>query len=301
MRRPRVPASVVAGCAVVLLANLWILALGAWNRWGGREVRIELTERELTLPHFSRADDSAIFLTLRTADEAPPAVMRAAGFKGRWPRPATWPWLDRAKLAELGFATEVDPAAAEAEEHYWRMSPRTAFIALEYDGPAWTEWLRVREKRLRSGAAEIRESNSPADAEALLALDRATRSRLVPVDAARDPGALAARCAEGRCIVLQGLVRPVVVTDDGTARLGGQLVELAIRQLRVPPGVRARLLPYVSRESEDDVATREREAAQSGWPEPLAPRYEVSIAVGARLEPWVVDARARTATGEADQ
>lgn len=50
-----------------------------------------------------------------------------------------------------------------------------------------------------------------------------------------------------------------------------------------------------------EVETRERRAAESGWPAPIEPRYRATLAVGRRQEPWLIDVSRIEPTTEVKQ
>ncbi len=157
--------------ALVLLIGIGsLLGAAAWNR-GGDPQFIELTERELELPwtwENGRSDDDAeLRLAFRWQLRAEPQDARV--------------WLSDVKLRALGFGTGVPAGAPEAELVYGRSLPRVAWVAFEFDGPAW----RLIEQR--------RATSSPDRHFA----DLGAASHLVPVDAGPDPEPLRRRHAGG--------------------------------------------------------------------------------------------------------
>jgi hypothetical protein len=293
VRRFGSPGVVAAGLALVLIADAAILATAARNRRGGPLAEITLTGRELSLPEFREEDNSGLSLSLVLGDEPPPGVRRAAWRKGvRLPR-VEHPWLDPAKLRDLGFRADIDPSDPEAREACEKEGSRTVYLVLEYEGEAWRDWLAGREERVGelrrkvdSGAADRK---TLENAEALLALDRTMRSRLFAVDAGLDLEGLLrrypdrARHAVARGIVSLGIFQPA----EGAARLAANLQVLPER-VHVPAGIRPTLLPFLPRETEDQVLKRERSEVEVAWPAPAPPRYRAVLALGRRLEPWLV-------------
>lgn len=165
--------SLAAGAAVIVLANALTLIHAARNRTGSPDAELTLTNRELTYRNTSSDDDSgvALYLQWTTPD-------------GNWMGYGSSPkWLDQQKLQSLGFDCRVSPDGEDALRFYQRQRPRNVFLALEYGGQAWQDWLdayqRGAEERAKRGLVE---RNNTQD-----------HTHLVAVDADLDAGALRAR------------------------------------------------------------------------------------------------------------
>ena len=150
--------------AVVMTANLVALVGVARNRAGRPEAQVELGERELRLAPLGEENTGLVLRLVAsrpTFRQSPYGVIEndSSG------------WLDRSKLAELGFDTRMDPRDAAAQAHYRRVPPKEAFVALEH------------------------QANHP-------------QPRLLAVDVARDPETLRRRYPDSqRFIVTRCLVR----------------------------------------------------------------------------------------------
>jgi hypothetical protein len=259
-----------AAAMLVLLANAWALVGVARNRAGEPEAEIVLTERELPL----------------LTGENPEGKALAFGLS--WRRPALTeddelPWLDERKLQEIGFDARVPLSSAEAAEYYQRQAPRSVYVVLEYEGPSWDDTLA----RLRRRLDAIRE-RSPAAPEMKaeedrLAMVEGSGSRLIPIDAGTDPAALRSKHPDRlRTILLPGVVRVTTwFRLTGTERkrspgpvATGRMERLLVDRLSVPAGLRDALdtLPPVSMEG-------------------AGPRYEVTLRIGRKLEPWIAGIR----------
>jgi hypothetical protein len=234
--------------AVVVVSNLWALGLAAVNRQDEPQATLQLTERELGLVS-ARTENSAMSLRLKWTD---PSGRREAG------------WFDRAKLEELGFDCSR-PIGRENAKHYRTMPARRAYVAMEYDGPAWQRYVAA----LPAGA-------DSTTAEGL--------SHLVLVDVARDAARLRARHPDRtRVVVAQAVVRIVAVQDVGGPRfLKGQVLEVLPMELNVPRDLRRTLDPLVA------TTARPRATGPAGAaPLPHAPRYVATVRWGRSLEPWI--------------
>ena len=239
--------------AIVVVSNLWALGLAAVNRQGEPEATLQLTERELGLVS-ARTENSAMSLRLKWTD---PSGRREAG------------WFDRAKLEELGFDCSL-PVGRESAKHYATMPVRRAYVAMEYDGPAWQRYA----------------DTLPADADSTTAEGL---SHLVLVDVARDAARLRARHPDRtRVVVAQAVVRLVAVQDVGGPRfLKGRVLAILPADLNVPRDLRLTLEPLVS------TTERAHGAAQPGAaPSPQTPRYVATVRWGRSLEPWIDAVRA---------
>ncbi len=245
--------------AVVLASNIFVLIGVAGNRSGAPFTTIELTERELglrTLPE----DDSGITLALNWR-EPPDGV----GPQGRFlPKE-----FDCPKLRELGFncAIPSDESAARFQIH------RELFIALEYDGESWTQWLKSREesdKNESRTSAEPRTSGTTKGSEWL----RRGASRLIILDIARSAAQLRSRHPDDRRVLItRALVGARLLDEAGKPKAWRGYVSAVIpAEIHVP-------VPFAKQLS--GLGTRKGEE----------PRYTVTLRYGRKLEPWVTDVK----------
>jgi len=261
---------VVVGLALVVASNAVVLAGAAWNRSGMPAATLVLTEREATLP-WRRVDDDtglSLGLTLGGAD---------------WWDDDFTPWLDRTKLAELGFDVSVAPDDRDAWNFYRGTLPRTVFVALEYDGDAWARWLVRQDERLAEIARRLDAGiEKRADLEAeqeRLEDERRSHSHLFAVDAARDAATLRQRYPDRtRYASVRAVVRLHRRDQQGErpARLLGRIERLLVARVHVPLALRPEL----------DAAAAEEQAER---------RYTATIAFGRRHEPWLIATRRRVA------
>lgn len=231
--------ALAAAVVLPLVATAAALLSARTNRAAGRDA-IVLTEHELQLRPRS-SDNSAAILEIR------------------WREPRQLAkWMTRAKLEELGFNCEVDPAAPGADRHYRQALPRDAFVALEYDGPAFAAWLEAQ--RLLADPATKDTRRRPGRPE--------STSHLAAIDAAPDAATLDRRYPDTqRHLITSAIVRPDLEWPPGKPpALGGRIMILVPGEIHVP----SRLIPQLA----------------SG-------RYAVTVRYGRRWEPWVVDIAAR--------
>ncbi|HWN43802.1 MAG TPA: DUF4824 family protein [Thermoanaerobaculia bacterium] len=245
----------LAGLALIALANAAVLAGVAWNRRGEPDATITLTERELQIPWGAVNDEDDTGLDLQLEWN----VRWSAG--GRAPE-----GLPLATLRELGF----EPRVGRKEP------PRTAWVVMEMDGEAWQRWVAKRRRQVEEERRKEPDSDCPpgSDLEQMLV----SGSRLVVVDAGRDREALRRRHPDrSRYLVVPGTV------DAREVRPGvfeGLVSDLRVNSIHVP----LRLRPAL-----DELVTAERmrrETSNSAYVD--SPRYRATVAFGRRGEPWLV-------------
>ena len=205
MRRIGIPA------ATVLIVVAGIVGLAGWNRSAGPRQVIELTERELSLP-FGYEDgfrDGAP-LKLQLQIEYRTDALDARN------------WLSEDRLRAVGFTIAVPASAPEAADTYRRVPPRVAWVALEYDGPAFQaiEQRRVleREKNTWRGQPEP--------------------TRLVPVDAAPDFDTLRARYPSNHLIARAVITLSYLGPSDRGPLVYGTVREIVPSTVAVPRAMR---------------------------------------------------------------
>lgn len=270
--RPKSVMALLAGCALIVIVNAVILGAAAKNRGGDQLAELRLTERELAVPEFREDESSGLFLTLKFASDSPPAIQRIARRKRADIPSVDYAWLDRGKLEALGFRLGTEPGVIQ----------RTAFVALEFDGDSWTRWLAAREDHLRKRLPQD-------EAEALLALDRTMRSRLVPIDAESDAGTLRRRFPDrSRYLIVPALVRAVQGgADGGDPSWRGQIADVLVSDIHVSRELAPALKAFLPQETEAEVRKREQRERPLPWPSPTPPRYRAIVTFGSRNEPWV--------------
>lgn len=258
---------------LVVAVNALVLAGVAWNRSGEPTAVLELTERELAMPyrHWSRRESTGVALPIHRAEQ-------------------DYDWLDRGKLAELGF--DVDRFERRSRDH-WRAAERRVHVVLEYDGPAFRQLLSEQEahlEMLRKGL-EAGESNRQQVEAAEARLERLARagSRLVVVDAGRAAEPLRERYPDrNRYVVMQALVRMHAVTrpEDGSQpQLRGRVGSFLPGRVHVPRRFHAAL-------------RRATVESRNDYDEP--PRYRAVVKFGRRLEPWLAGIEPMPAAGDSD-
>ncbi len=266
-------ATLIAAAILIALSNAVVLVHAARNRSGARDSALVLTNRELS--YYGDPDDSGVvlhlewlvprsmmFTTLLDRDEEPP------------------PLIDDEKLVKLGFDVSVEPTDERAGSFYARQTPRTAFAALELDGPAWREWAESRRRfererpKFPEEASSVRLATAAADVETEI---RAS-TRLVIVDVDRDAADLRARHPDRDTVAIVPAVIGIEARGASTTSS-----KSAPRPARVQ-GVVRRLPSEIHVPKPFSDALRELGPAYDGSDEP---RYRVRVEWGSLHEPWV--------------
>lgn len=297
-RRPvmAAPRAVLLGTLFVVGVNAAILGSVAWNRGGAPRATLRLTERELRMPDARVEPKDELFLKVVLGHRPPESLRHASVRNGRTVEDDELAWFDRAKLAELGFARDIARCETSAPDDHGMEGGtiRTAYLALEFEGAAWAKWLADADAvlaRLRADVARgAGDAQTLADAEARLAVERAERSRLFAIDAARDAPVLERRFA-GRTnvVVVPGTVafwapRPCTAATA----LHGRVLSLDPQNVLVPHDRRPQLAPFLPPDAWDWAAERAR-AGQgvATWPAAVEPRYALGVSYGRAREPWI--------------
>ena len=245
--------------SVVLLSNAVALG-GVWyNRSGEPEAQLLLSERELQRVYggwLRDEDDGVLRLQLS------------------WQRPGDgWqlPWLDQAKLRELGFS-------ATDEQTFNRQPARQVWLVLELDGPLYRG--QVQQARQALAAAEAELGGKPEsevlrqerdDRQRRLQFVEQQASRLMLVDAGGDAQVLRQRWPNRqRQVLLAGSIEPY---RHGTEAGYGATIRLQNDRLSVPHAYREQARGW------------ERGHEQTGF------KARVEVAFGRRHEPWVLSIR----------
>jgi hypothetical protein len=167
-------------------------------------------------------------------------------------------------MRELGFDTSVAPSDNSAIEFYQRQLGRRAFVALEYDGPAWRAHAeRIERENARRAGLQFAPTNS---LEAM--------SHLVAVDAGKDPTRLRFRHPDRSSVIIVPAVVGIAV--EPALPPGGNLprpAQLAGSIQEIPSSI------HVPRPFSDGFRRLPKDRSKV--------RYRVHLRYGASYEPWI--------------
>ncbi|MBK9160772.1 MAG: DUF4824 family protein [Nitrosomonadales bacterium] len=261
--------TLIAGSALILLTNAVALGGAGYNRSGDPESRLQLTQRELQHSTWrSGKDNSGITLTLNWRfEQAEDDSYNYGVYSSRWGMPV---WLDKAKLAELGFDVEELAGTEEVGRRNRREQSKEVMLVLELDGQSYQRHLQ----RARAYAEESKKLSaaSPGNTEMQRRAEGAEKSfrheqdqgsRLFVIDAGLDLQKLRAAYPDRvRYAIVRGLIQPTAISEQEETRIAGYVRELHAERINVP-------LAY-------------RGLFGNSTP------FEVTVAFGKRLEPWIV-------------
>lgn len=280
----------VAGLALVVGANALLLARVAANRSGAPAARLELTQRELTLPWRSDDDEENTGLALSLS----------------WNSPRdSETWFDRAKLVELGF-DDASLRPCREDRPCRTPLPRDVWVVLEMAGDSWRRWLTAAEAELERAAIEVARGEVTAKTLELrrrsLARERVEHTRLFAVDAGLDAEALRRRYPDpGRFAVVPARVGVSFSSRKDEPPVCGRIESLAVPQLHVPLarrpvldwalGEERRRSEEISRTVKDDLADELADdlATSVDAREPRPPLYRATVVWGRRHEAWLAE------------
>lgn len=268
------------GFIVLVATNIVVLSGVASNRSGEPESQIILTERELQLPYQVHEENSGLALRL---------TWRALGKVEDYNNYSDWrtpTWLSAKKLEELGFNINNYLSSVGNTTFYKQPIPKEVFIVLENDGEPYREAVK------RAEVALDREESSfklnPSDkrlrdnferAEKRLKRERIKETRLFAIDAGLDPSELREKYREqSRFIITKGLIKARYDHDKNKKKVFGYISRLSVASIHVP---------LKHRQVFDSVLAQDKSKKNDFE----TPRFEVELAYGSRLEPWIVSVK----------
>lgn len=257
----------IAGLALIAVTNTVALVGVVYNRSGEPESVLRFSERELLPPYVWRGnrENSGLALKLQwrvLQEETTGGELHGWSFAGNGGTPA---WLDKAKMAELGFDVPVPGTATKEHFQFERQLPRDVLLALELDGAAYRE----------SFARATRYASRGDEGKKLLEQETLYNSRLFVVDADLDAAVLRAKYPDrARYAIMRGQIRPSWLHTQ-PEKYFGYISDVSVDQVNVPLELRS-----VFEGAGTDYQTFARHKT----------KYEVTTAYGKRLEPWITTA-----------
>ena len=292
MNRPHT-SLIAAGALVLALTNAFVLVSVSSNRRQPPESVLTLTERELE-PQWSwmwrEGENSGLSLRLQYRIESVQRPRLAAigeeepfSLYGNFGPIA---WLDRDKLAALGFDVVAPPSVANEDTHYERTRGRDVLLVFELDGPVRARALQAaRDHLARMERENAADPERPASAQRLQGARQALESeehdvsRLFIVDAGLDETTLRRRYADRtHYAIVHGNIRPFVMRDGISANVYGVVTAVRCDSINVPLQFRAAVPLDRSPHAVAIVPARTEKK----------PSFTVQVAFGRHLEPWIV-------------
>lgn len=267
------------GIGLIMATNAVALIGVAYNRSGEPESVVTVSERELRLPYGYSSSSENSGLSLKLVWRVKDRSSKYGCYQ--WGSPE---WLDKEKLAELGFDVSEPERTYKKRRYYREMLPKEVLLVFEYDGDTYRSVLASvmhhvqEEEALWARNPDSNEFKRRFEsARDQLKRERHTESRLFVIDAGLDKEFLRKRYPDtSRYIIAPGKIRLSVGTEKhGEVVLSGYIKSVSVRRVNVPLAYRDIVEPLLRKSS-------------SRWPKD-GPRYSVKLAYGKRLEPWVMD------------
>ena len=262
--------------AVVLAANGVVLAGVSYNRSGTPDARLVLTSRELPVSWGfngpgSGSENSGLSLRIDWTSHL-------EGEKHI---------LTREKMESLGF--HFPPESQYVDwAHHKKPLDRMAYAVFEYMGAAWDQVLKAKQAELEKNLAKAVTDTMRKNLQQNYEQFEKASSRLVLVDIGADPAQLRSRYADRSKYLIAKVKVSVYYYNFG---VGKEELQANITTL-LPDEV------YVPRQYHDLIRKPGQDRSwgwkyQPGLGE--VPPYQVVLAYGRRLEPWVESVSAKPA------
>jgi hypothetical protein len=269
---------VVAAGILITVSNVFVLVGAVLNRSGEPDSALRLGERELlVLQPAGGRDNSGLSLQLEW--RVLPAVAHGTGWYGGTGRYGSPAWLDKEKMASLGFDVSLPDEVVDTGRSFRRQLARDVFVVLEVDGSAYRESASraLAEAQRLSGLGK---EESAGRGKEIVREETEVNSRLFAVDAGLDRSGLRAKYQDrSRYAIVRGRIEPAPNRANGREYEG------------VVEGISADAInvPLESRQAFEGAAVRENryfapQRRASGA------RFEATVAFGQRLEPWILAA-----------
>ena len=285
MKKPGFKFILISGVLVILVANGFVLASVTYNR-SSIESELKLTDRELTKTYTDK-EGSGMELNLnwRIPQENPWWLGKSycrniTGFVGYIPSGSP-KWLDKAKLAQLGFDVSMPVSDTDAVSHYRNMREKEVFIVLELDGTAYQTAIKQMKDAIDPSCWPDQKTYDcelcPDVRKNMIWQEENISNRLYAVDAGLDDATLRARYPDrSKYAIIRGQIRPELNQVNGGPTLMGYLVTLGTT-INVPYRFIGEL---------KDMNPRNPYTKPGEQPK----HYEVAVAFGRDHEPWIVSA-----------
>lgn len=282
LKKPSFKFTLISGVILILLVNALALASVAYNR-SAKDSELILTERELAKTYMGNANESS-GMELNLNWRVPQSDETEMGYgMSIYGRGVSASWLNKTKLAELGFDVSMPETSAGADRYYEKTHTKYLFIVLELDGPARMAVLeQVKNAPVPfcgPQRVKVRCKQSMDLHNSRVLQEENVLSRLFAVDAGPDDAALRARYPDkSKYAIVRGQMRLVLSRTKGEPSLAGYIVGLNIKNINVPK-------EFIDELKEIGPMNYSLKRSQH------TAHYEVTLAFGNNHEPWIVSAK----------
>ncbi len=267
-----------AGIALIAATNAVALLGVAYNRSGEPDSTLRLSQRELG-PGYSRAssDNSGLAMRLRWRVLAEDVKNTDAFRWGGMGWGGSPEWLDRDKMAALGFDVSIPDNPDMGARTFRRQLARDVLLVLEMDGPTYQRSL----VNAAAAAERVKDMNKEEGAKIAAEIvdhERDLNSRLFVVDAGLDASALRSKYADrSHYAIVRGRVEPSGARISRT--YSGFVSTVNIEAINVPLELRSAFEGAMPERLSAYAPAGTRRAA-----------YDATVVFGRRLEPWLAAA-----------
>ncbi|NQZ53302.1 MAG: DUF4824 family protein [Piscirickettsiaceae bacterium] len=275
---------------VLLATNAFVLTGVASNKAGTPGASVTLSERELSLPYRLYKENSGLSLTLQWR-----TLNKQDGFDSySYTNRGTPAWFDSKKLEALGYSShEIEYYSSSSYDSRKRKPlPKEVFIVLENNSALYDEALKRAEVMVENQKARLAKNANDKQirgrlerAEKQLNRERLSASRLFAVDAGVELTALRQQYSDStRFIIAKGLIEPNYSYNNNkeNRKIHGYIRRLSIEKIHIP---------LIQRKLFDNFLGQNKTQRS----DIKVPRYQVELAYGSRLEPWVVSVKPMSA------
>jgi Domain of unknown function (DUF4824) len=268
--------ALLSGVALIVIVNAFALGSVAYNRSGEPESVLHLSEREVQVENWNWLDDEKSNIDARLQWQV---VHREADSKEHSYvySQRNVDWLTTADLRSLGFNLDRFAHQTTDEQRYRELPARPIFVVIDFNGDGYAKALQDAHRHLQNEVELSKPGESKTDAERRInsareSLERMEResTRLFVTDLGSDAADLRTRHPNReQDAIVSAQLGVAVVKGDGEAEFVAHISNLAVESIRIPRKFRSIAEPMTARNAQ--------------W------RYEVTLNVGHRLEPWITD------------
>lgn len=266
--------SIIAGVALILLANLVALLGVKFNKSGSPDSTLRLSQRELQIPYGWRLNNDNSGISLRLQWRYPGSLTEYYQYYNNDPA-----WLDKDKLASLGFGVSMPINTDRGRAAYEKQRSKPVYLVLEFDGAAYQQSIELAKKADMDDSRNKEGKNHKRNRPTALSQELNSNSRLFVVDAGLDREVLRAKYPDtSHYSIVHGQIKPnVVYNKEKQPMLSGYIRVVGTQSINVPLEFRNTFEPMQKGSQKSGyVADDERH------------HFEATVAFGRRLEPWIV-------------
>lgn len=268
--------SMIAGIALILVTNLVALLGVTYNHSGMPDSTLKLSQRELDIPYRWGLSKDNSGIALRLQWRFPGSLNQYQQYDDNDPG-----WLDKAKLASLGFNVSMPIDTDSSRTTYQKQLSKPVFLVMEFDGPAYQQSIELAKKKDADDSKKKEADDKKRKQPTALSQELNVNSRLFVVDAGLDREMLRVKYPDTRHYsIVHGQIQPKVTNNkEKQPLMTGYIKDVSAQDINVPFEFRDVFEPIQKKNQRYGAAENDK-----------APPFEATVAFGRRLEPWIVAA-----------